>query len=446
MRFNSPYCFSVLTLALAIGVSTLDLASAQQMGYQSAGQMSGQVMQAGGIPPQATPPLPAAPLAGGASAAEGGAYMDVHGRPIVLPASYCPTCPDGCQGCPGGGYGGAMGGMGGMYGDPMAVDFGGYAHEQCGPHYFDVQAGVVFLELDEAFDGLGFFSQLGAGGDFFLNPAAEFGEYEPGWEIAFRYDIGPLAVLEAEYTGLYDIGFSDSVGDPNNNNSLVSVFSNFGFGSAIPGIDDVNQHQAEYQADLQSTAFNYRRYWVGHSPSVSGTWILGARYIRFTDDFNFVARTFNPVPSPGGNVETGRLFWEGKNDLVGFHFGGDASACIRQGLRVNCEGTTGIYNNRFKLQNVNSGLFEDPNDPSGFNRDGNQVAFAAEGEVSIIADILPSWSLRAGYKVLFINSLATAENNILQAAGVIDPDFQQTPALQQGMLFHGFQGGLEYVW
>lgn len=429
MRFNSQYFFSVLTLALATFGLLLEGASAQQMNHQG-----------GGIPPQAVPPLPAAPLAGGMSAAQGGAYMDVHGRPLVMPASYCQGCPGGAGGC----YGG--GGIGGAYGDPMAVDFGGYAQEQCGPHYFDVQAGVVFFEMEDVFDGLGPFSQLGAGSNIrFLDPAADFGEYEPGWEIAFRYDIGPLAVLEAEYTGLYDIGFSDSVADPNSNNSLVSVFSDFGLGTPIAGIDDANLHSAEYEADLQSTAINYRRYWVGHSPSISGTWLLGARYIRFTDDFDFVAQTFSAVPAPGGNVETGRLAWSGENDLVGFHFGGDASACLRQGLRVNCEATTGVYNNRFKVQNANSGLFEDPNDPSGFNADGNQVAFATEAEVSVIADILPSWSLRAGYKVLFINSLATAENNISQSPAVVQAGGQD-PVLQQGLLFHGFQGGLEYIW
>ena len=90
------------------------------------------------------PPLPASPLAGGIPAAQGQAFMDAHGRSVVMPASYCSPAGGGC-------YPGGMGGIGGAYGDPMAVDFGGYAQEQCGPHYFDVAFGTVFLQGEDFF-------------------------------------------------------------------------------------------------------------------------------------------------------------------------------------------------------------------------------------------------------------------------------------------------------
>ena len=83
--------------------------------------------------------MPASPLAGGA-AAMGGSYMDAHGNPIVMPASYSePAARTATR------YGGGACGGGG---DPGAayVDFGGYGPDQCGPYYFDIAVQTVYLD------------------------------------------------------------------------------------------------------------------------------------------------------------------------------------------------------------------------------------------------------------------------------------------------------------
>ena len=428
MRRKSPniLCFLALTSYMAVSASALG----QGTGYPATAHYDGNVVPAGGA--HMAPPLPASPLAGGIPAAQGTSFVDAHGQSVVMPASYGAPCYGG------GGYPG----MGG-YGDPMAVDFGGYATEQCGPHYFDVSFGTVFLQGEDLFEGLLPFTSVGvAGVDRFLDVESDFGEYEPGWEIAVRYDIGPLAVVEAAYMGLYDISYTDQVNSvdvaPGNTNfQLFSVFSDYGTGTLINGIDFGQTHAVRYEADLQSTELSYRRYWVGHRPSISGTWMMGARYLRYTDRFAFSSEA---LVAPA-DIETANLRWEGENDLVGFQFGGDAWMCLRQGLRMGLDGNVGIYNNRFKFNN--SGTFSDPNAPADYSNssEGNQVAFASEAEASIVADILPSWSLRGGYRVLFINSLVTAENNINQSS------FASSQVLtQSGLLFHGFHGGMEYVW
>ena len=337
LQANSP----TLCLTLALLFSSMALAQTNSGGYRSpdfsALAQQNQMQQAQRMS------MPASPLAGGMPAAHGDAFMDAHGNPIVMPASYC-------QGCPGGCPSGACGCENGM-----AIDFGGYSEpDQCGPHYFDVSADVVYMKGDDLFAGVPAFTSQGVGlnAPKYLDPAQSYDEYEPGWRIAARLDLGPLSVFEATYMGLYDIRFNDQVlsvdvTNPSTDFQLFSMFSQYGTGTLIPGIDDGRVHRLNFESDLQSTEISYRRYWVGASPRVSGTFLLGARYLRLTDGLVFSAEGL-----VGSSVENGVRIWSGENDLVGFQFGGDGWICLRQGLRLGGEAKAGIYNNRFKFNNA----------------------------------------------------------------------------------------------
>ncbi|MEO2046737.1 MAG: hypothetical protein ABGX16_09220 [Pirellulales bacterium] len=375
---------------------------------------------------------PASPLAGGSPAAHGDAYMDVHGNNIVMPASYCNGCQSGGYGgggstCPGAGY----------CQDNMAVNFGSCGlPDQCGPHYFDISAGVVYLRGEDLFEGVPAFTSVGVGlnAPRYLELDGEE-EYEPGWKIAARIDLGPLSVFEATYMGLYDLGFNDSVRsidvtNPSANFQLFSMFSNYGIGTLIPGVDDAAVVRLGYESDLQSTEFSYRRYWVGNNPRVSGTYLLGFRYLRLTDDLAY------QTEAVAGNAN--RL-WGGENDLLGAQIGGDGWVTLRQGLRLGGEIKAGLYNNHYVF--TNSGDLPGTNSDFSNTSTGDQVAFAAEGSVSVVMDILPSVSLRGDYQVLYLNSLATAGGNV-------DPTdyFSTNVATQSDALYHGFSGGLEFIW
>jgi hypothetical protein len=436
-------CLQTILLAVSATMvleqGPLGSARAETPGYASPSFFTGSP-DGSGVAPQAMPPLPASPLAGGFPAAEGGAYMDAHGQPIILPASYCQGCPtDGGYGagCPGG------------YGDPMAVDFGGYGHDQCGPHYFDVAFETVWLNPDKLFGpeiapftsaGIGMAAGVPVNPQ--LDPSGQESEYEPGWSIAMRYDLGPLSVIEATYMGLYDIGFhqqSISVRDTAGNldDSLFSVFSQYGFDPAIPiaELDEASIQNLEYFSDLQSTEISYRRYWLGNATPISGTYLLGARYVRMTEELIFSAIAQNG---------SGSVTFDSENDLVGFQLGGDAWACVRQGLRIGCEGKAGVYNNRFKYVSSTTVTSIDSNFAPP--EDGNTVSFVGEGGVSMVADILPSWSLRGGYQIMYLSSIVTVGNNISTTQFAEVPVDQPALATEGHAFYHGFHGGLEYVW
>jgi hypothetical protein len=378
--------------------------------------------------------MPAAPLAGGAAALGGGSYMDAHGNPIVLPASYGePAMGYDCYG-------------GGMAGDPGAayVDFGGYGPDQCGPYYFDIAVETVALQSEDMFEDVPPLASVTALGPTTFAPEPFNDEYAVGWQIAARLDVGALSVIEGTYMGIYDLGFNESInsltetdrvfGIPQQD-QLNSIFSGYGL-NPILGLDAGDVYTLDYESDLQSTELSYRRYWLGYYPRISGTYLLGFRYVRMTEDLNF--NTVTDVLS--GTPNTGNIVWSTDNDLVGAQLGGDAWLCLRQGLRIGAEGKAGIYNNRFKYRHATT--LPDPSfDDFDFSTDGNQIAFVGESRCDLVADILPSFSIRGGYRVMYLSSLATVGNNIDTS------DLASTAVLTQAdALYHGFHAGLEYIW
>jgi hypothetical protein len=375
---------------------------------------------------QAPANFPAAPLAGGQAAYQGGAYQNAYGESIVMPASY---------NAPGPGYG-EMCQPGCEYGDPGYADFGGASYpDQCGPHYFDIAANAVFLQSTRSFQDVPPLGSVGVNGPTKILDADQLNEdYEPGWEIAARLDLGPLSVFEATYMGIYDLGFNTSVSSVNVANGvdfqLNSVFSEYGV-VPIDGLDEGSVYSLDYQSDLQSTELSYRRYWVGHNPRISGTYLAGFRYVRMTEEMNFDATAL---------LGDSTIGWDTTNDLVGAQLGGDGWIALRQGLRLGGEVKGGIYNNRFKYGHQTN--IPDPDISNvNFQDDGNQVAFVGEARFDLVADILPSISLRGGYRVLYMSSLVTVGNNI-------DPTNVASTALytQGDALYNGFHGGIEYIW
>jgi hypothetical protein len=379
------------------------------------------------------PQMPASPLAGG-KAAMGDSYVDAHGNPIVMPASYMEPSGNYCGyaggECPGGDPGAAY------------VDFGGCGPDQCGPYYFDVSAQAVFLQGDHLFDDVPPLGSIGPVGVGILQPAALNNDFTPGWQIAARYDLGPLSFLEGTYMGIYDFGFNQTirsvdVAPGGLDDFLFSAFSNYGNPTPVPGLDNGSVYTLDYQNDLQSTELSYRRYWLGYSPRVSGTYLAGFRYIRMTDDLTFNALTDAQTLDP----RTSTILWSSDNDLVGAQLGGDGWVCLRQGLRIGGETKAGIYNNRFKYRHASAIDDDDDDNDVDFSTAGNQVAFAGEASLDLVADILPSFSIRGGYRVMYMSSLVTSGNNINVGDVASTAVFTQADAL-----YHGFQAGLEYIW
>ncbi len=434
------------------------------------------------------------PESGGAYGARTNPYVDAHGNPVVVPAGYCPSCGGGgpayegsyeegygyeggpsygdycggptcdgsCGQCgpPGNPYG-MMCNCPGRYGlcqriaDRLAIGLLG--GDQRGPHYFDLRAETVWLQRDETFGRDVVFTSLNVadpelGPDVVLSGNDLDYDSTGGYRIVGRFDLCALSVLEFGYMGIDDFESRASFTDPEpvdeDTGNLYSLFSDFGLnpptvaieGGPMPETERSIRHSIRIDSDLQTAEMSYRRYWIGYMPSVSGTWLAGFRYTKLNEEFSF-----NTVGEAAMSSSTGV-----DNNLAGFQTGGDIWICLLQGMRVGAEGKAGIYNNHYSVSNANTPdpyILGPPTYAEKFKDD--QVAFIGEASADIVLDLLPSWSLRGGYEVLWLNSIVLAGENFNTASPYGLPG--QAPRIpfvdNQGEAFyHGWHAGLEFVW
>lgn len=401
-------------------------------------------------------------------------YMDAYGNPVVVPAGFAQPCGFGhapspgmeaCPNCPPGFTGPMPMGAGGTdppIGYQLMEDVGiqGDLVDQRGPHYFDVRAEAVYLKRDDAFGSgnVNFTSQriTPENNQIVLSSDQLDYDWETGFRILGRYDVGPLSVLEFGYMGIYDFEADASVTVPPISpnapftGNLFSLFSEFATnpaavavpGGPMPQTERSITHSLHMDSDLQTAELTYRRYWVGFLPRVSGTILAGFRYTRLTESLLF---------STSGEEELAS-FTDTENDLYGFQTGGDVWVGLCQGLRIGAEGKVGLFNNNYNVDNFVGSTGGGPSFTEHY--EDNIPALVSDASVDLVADILPSWSIRAGYEVLFMNSVALAGNNFNTGSpyntGPVDNGFgpPRLPFVsdQGNVFYHGGHVGLEYIW
>ena len=76
-----------------------------------------------------------------------------------------------------------------------------------------------------------------------------------------------------------------------------------------------------------------------------------------------------------------------------------------------------------------------------------KVAFLTETSIDLVADILPSLSVRAGYEILFMDSLVLAGENFNETSPYGNQG-QRVPFVNDDgeMFYHGGHVGIEYIW
>jgi hypothetical protein len=142
-----------------------------------------------------------------------------------------------------------------------------------------------------------------------------------------------------------------------------------------------------------------------------------------------------------------------KNDMAGFQTGGDVWLHVRQGVRIGAEGKVGLMNNHYTLVNTFSTdpvAGTPPDFTESFEKD--QPALTVEASADLVWDVCPSWSVRVGYEMLFLNSVLLAGENFNTGTvynGITGVDLpERVPFVndQGNAFYHGGHLGMEYTW
>jgi hypothetical protein len=280
-------------------------------------------------------------------------------------------------------------------------------------------------------------------------------DYQPNMRINVGIVRGPCHCCyawEFGYLGIFDasasaVAFSGA-------NDLHAV-GDMGLG-IVNGFVNADSMRADYSSDLHSFEANcvkccYRCCWTdcckgcgkGDKGSCGHGYVTrrreldtlcGFRYIAADEDFSLISDNIPTQVNSRYDVRT-------TNDLYGFQLGARLRE-YRNRLGLEVLGKVGIYGNDASQSQI---LVDQlPSNPVTFrdtSASGGDVAFLGELGVSLLYDLTPALTLRAGYNLLWLEGVALAPDQLdLTMTGrsgrFIDDN--------GGVLYHGASLGIEF--
>ena len=318
----------------------------------------------------------------------------------------------------------------------------------CAPHWFDIHAEAVFLNLDNG-GRFAEFSRDTSGISRITSNDLGLSD-EPGMRITGAYQTGPGSNLEFTYLGLFDYS---TTAWATGNEDLLSAFSDFTDLAPPNGLEQfdlANLHQVTHSHNFDSLELNYRRRWLGPTCAIQGSWLVGIRYARVHEKLRWLSIAERDSNGDGLLDTGGEGYYnlDATNYMTGAQLGGDTWFCLLPGLNFGIDGKLGIYgNNASQRTSMYSIDFQD--DFIGIlpveKVSNDKVTFIGELNLLMTYRLNHKFTLRGGYNMVFIDGVATAMNNF-------NPDIPQlttrTPFLSDSasLFYDGFSIGAEYMW
>lgn len=344
----------------------------------------------------------------------------------------------------------------GMYYDPYQPDengiasgapFEGAVFDPIYPHgccYVYTRAEVQVLTRDLRDDQA--FTSLRVAGPIVLSLNDIEFEYEAGIRGAVGVPVSDCAIIEASYFGLNEWTETAAATDPAGN--LFSVYSNFGTGqdfifngqSVFNFVDGSNIQSITYDSELHNAELNLLYRVPVHSCKQEAWLIAGARYVKLDETLQYYteAQTNDPVLRIRSSFSQVQTF----NDMVGGQLGGLLHHHITCKLRGSLDAKAAMMVNYHRQESgVATNLFVLGTDQ---DRD-DALAFVTDAGASLAFDVNCWLSLTAGYRFMYMESVALAGRNfnpVLPGSGV------RTTFLDNdgSVILHGAHFGGELRW
>ena len=252
-------------------------------------------------------------------------------------------------------------------------------------------------------------ARIGPSGPVVLSTEDLQTEFAAGGKYTIGRRIFDCYRLEGTYIGFHSWederlvvnSATNSLGGSGNLSTYFSGFSN----PITAGLDGANFVSASVRSNFQSGEINVR-YWGDMPPGpLDVSLLIGVRYIRIEDQFNFVSQADRPLPA-GTTLD---LQSNTLNDMWGAQIGIEFACLVSSRVWFDFDLKGGIFSDRVDLSTsaLNNGASTLITDTR------NRTAWL--GDLSLIANwqMTPYWVLRAGYQALFFNGLSLAhEQNV----------------------------------
>lgn len=323
---------------------------------------------------------------------------------------------------------------------------------RCAQRWYDVYGEAVFLGHNRV-GASGTLTTLGAdpGGIPVLDRSAVgSADLEAGFRVSGSIILGPGGNVEVTYIGNteWNQGAMVSTNDP----ELFSFVSEFGTNPLL-GFDDTDRSIAQsidMTGVFHSGEVNYRRRTVGPNCRFQGSWLVGLRYVRFTNGLLYSAQGLdnNTV-----NANLPRFFGSEdvvKNDLFGAQIGGDLWWNMMPGISFGV-GVKGAWlnNDISRRTSLTANSLGGGGTPGRItvHSGGSDDTVAGEFEATLVYRLSHSLSLRSSYYLLGIDDVAVGTADLQTIRSFIDGDPASIPSiLNDRVVIQGVTFGAEYLW
>jgi hypothetical protein len=364
----------------------------------------------------------------------------------------CPHCGGmGCNAC-GGGHGHGHGLHNGLLGDVFGL-CSPYPDGGCAAvRWYDFAVDGIFLKREDSGNPVNLTSRGIADGilptDIVLGTSQLDYDNEAGFRFIGMFQWGPGSSLEFTYYGMVFHQAEASVSDPTDN--LFSVFSNFG-SFPFEGFDETDQSDFQsisYESQFHNIEVNFRRRWMAPNCRYQGSCLMGVRYFQLDEEFEYFSQsTVNGDPGPPVVPASQLSSVVVHNALTGIQVGGDLWVCILPGLRLGGEAKAGVFGMHAAIDST-----LDVSDPaiSPFVEEfvANDVAFVGDLDLMATYRINYNWTLRAGYKFLYVDGVALASENFNPEPPELFTGVERVtePNDDGNVFYHGWTLGAEFMW
>lgn len=234
-----------------------------------------------------------------------------------------------------------------------------------------------------------------------------------------------------------------SVSDPGNLLTPIDLFGvNIGGAPATDFFDNADEHRIWRRDTFQNVELNWYSAPVGlPGRPCTLTWLTGLRYFQFNEGVIFGSVAGGNTFGSDGGIHEAYINSQVRNRLLGVQVGAVGNYFFRPRLSLFAVPKFGIYNNwaheDFQVYR-GDGL-----NAMTVRENANLVAFLSELDLGLNWAVTPRCSFYGGYRVLFVNGVALADNQF--------PHFLiDTPEIAHikpngNLVLHGVLFGVQWV-